>query len=170
MSLVVIIMTIGYVTFTRYILHCKRNIYSTLFLKLVVGHTTKHDTQSFVGRENMTTRGWKCHTRAQPKCDIFNVWSSYIHVPLTTVRHLLNVLWPLYRSTCVSQHLQLRSGRFVGTKFYCPHALADGNQSMWIREKTLEVSSTVLSTLSPHTANHKGLFYGQQAQISKLGW
>jgi len=30
--------------------------------------------------------------------------------------------------------------------FYCPHALADGNQRIQIREKTLEFSSTVLST------------------------
>jgi len=38
---------------------------------------------------------------------------------------------------------------FVGAKFYCPHALADDNQRIQIREKTLEFSSTVLSTLSP---------------------
>jgi len=40
---------------------------------------------------------------------------------------------------------------FVGAKFYwCLHALADGNQRIQIREKTLEFSSTVLSTLSPY--------------------
>ena len=33
-------------------------------------------------------------------------------------------------------------------QFYCPHALADGNQCIQISEKTLEFSSTVLSTLS----------------------
>jgi len=27
---------------------------------------------------------------------------------------------------------------FVGANFYCPHAIADGNERMWIREKTLE--------------------------------
>jgi len=37
---------------------------------------------------------------------------------------------------------------FVGAKFYCPHALADGNQHIRIREKMLEFSSTVLSALS----------------------
>jgi len=36
---------------------------------------------------------------------------------------------------------------FVGAKFYCPHALADDNQHIWSREKTLEFFSTV-STLS----------------------
>ena len=36
---------------------------------------------------------------------------------------------------------------FVG-KFYCPHALAD--QRIRTTEKTLEFSSTVLSTLSPY--------------------
>ena len=33
--------------------------------------------------------------------------------------------------------------------FYCLHALADDNQRIQIREKMLEFSSTVLSTLSP---------------------
>jgi len=47
------------------------------------------------------------------------------------------------------QHLQLRTeDDFVGAKYYCLHALADGNQRIWIREKRLEFSSTVLSTLS----------------------
>jgi len=32
-----------------------------------------------------------CHTRAAPSCDMFNLGSSYFHVALTTVRHLLNV-------------------------------------------------------------------------------
>ena len=31
------------------------------------------------------------HTRAAPSCAMFNLGSSYFHVPLTTVRHLLNV-------------------------------------------------------------------------------
>ena len=39
---------------------------------------------------------------------------------------------------------------FVGAQFYCPHAIADSNQRIQIREKTLEFSSTVLSTLSPY--------------------
>jgi len=38
----------------------------------------------------------------------------------------------------------------VGAKFYCPHAVADGNQCIQIREQTLEFSSTVSSTLSPY--------------------
>ena len=33
--------------------------------------------------------------------------------------------------------------------FYCPQALADGNYHIYIREKMLEFSSTVLSALSP---------------------
>jgi len=36
----------------------------------------------------------------------------------------------------------------AGAKFYCPHALAGGDKGMRIREKTLEFSSTVLSTSS----------------------
>jgi len=33
----------------------------------------------------------------------------------------------------------------VGARLYCPHALADRNQRIWIREKKLEFYSTVLS-------------------------
>jgi len=40
---------------------------------------------------------------------------------------------------------------FVGAKFYCPHALADGDQRIRIKEKTLEFSA-VLYTLSPYLA------------------
>jgi len=37
---------------------------------------------------------------------------------------------------------------FVGAKFYTPLVLADSNQRIWIREKMLELFSTVSSTLS----------------------
>jgi len=40
-------------------------------------------------------------------------------------------------------------------KVYCPHALAGGNQRNRIREKTLEFSSTVSSTLSPYLLLHQ---------------
>jgi len=45
-------------------------------------------------------------------------------------------------TTTISQPLagtsQLRTEEdFVGAKFYCPHALADGNQRIQIRKKTL---------------------------------
>jgi len=33
------------------------------------------------------------------------------------------------------------------------HALAEGKQRIWIREKMLEFSSTVLSTLSVHLSS-----------------
>jgi len=39
---------------------------------------------------------------------------------------------------------------FVGAKFYCSHVLAHDNLYMWIGEKKLKFSSTVLSTLSPY--------------------
>jgi len=44
----------------------------------------------------------------------------------------------LYRSTCVSGHLQLRTGGFCWCK--SQHALADGNQRIQIKEKTVEFS------------------------------
>ena len=49
-----------------------------LLLTYLLTYDKTYDTQSFVGQ-------------AAPSCDIFNVGSSYFHVPLTTVRHLLNV-------------------------------------------------------------------------------
>jgi len=41
---------------------------------------------------------------------------------------------PALSSSCSSE-LQ----DFVGARFYCPHALTDGNQRIWIREKTLRI-------------------------------
>jgi len=60
------------------------------------------------------------------------------------------VLQQLYRLTCVSRQLQLRTGGFCWCKVYCPHAPAAGNQCIPIREKMLAFSTTVLSTLSPY--------------------
>jgi len=37
------------------------------------------------------------------------------------------VLQPLYRTACVTQHPQLRTEDLVEAKFYCLHAIADGN-------------------------------------------
>ena len=48
----------------------------------------------------MTTLGWTCHTRAAPSSDMFNLGSSYFHVALTTVRHLLTVWNLVSRSQC----------------------------------------------------------------------
>jgi len=39
---------------------------------------------------------------------------------------------------------------FVGAKFHCPHALADGNERICIKEKMREFSSTVIPTQSPY--------------------
>jgi len=60
------------------------------------------------------------------------------------------VLWPLHRSTCISWQLQLRTGGFCRCKVLLPACLADGNQHILIREKTLEFSSTKLSILPPY--------------------
>ena len=74
------------------------------------------------------------------KFQIKNVLNYHIHVRHTT-RTTTTVLRPLYRSTCVSQHLQLRTAGFSWCKVLLP-----ANQRIRIREKTLEFSSTVLST------------------------
>jgi len=51
---------------------------------------------------------------------------------------------------------------FVLAKFYCPRALANGSQRFQIREKVLEFSSTVFSTLPPylHTYTFNGPLSG----------
>jgi len=80
-------------------MHCKRKLYSTLFLFtfclffwrrqlkiLVVGHTTKHMTH---GRSLDMEIGRPSVLR--PRVTFSTSDSSYFHVPLTTVRHLLNV-------------------------------------------------------------------------------
>jgi len=47
-----------------------------------------------------------------------------------------NILWPSY---------DLHWRFFVGDRqFYCPHALANSNQSIWIRENMLKFTSNVL--------------------------
>ena len=53
-------------------------------------------------------------------------------------------LYLLYRSTCISHHLQLRTGRFCWCKLLLPSC------PCWRQpgSKTLDFSSTVLSTLS----------------------
>jgi len=74
-----------------------------------------YDTHSFVGQGNMTTLGWKCHTRPAPLCDILASGSSYFHVPLTTVRHLLNVFkWVIWvmKAKCVF------TGKDLGLKWW----------------------------------------------------
>ena len=58
------------------------------------------------------------------------------------------VLSPLYRSSGVFWHLQLRIRAFCWYKFYYPHALACGNQCTWIRQTMLEFSPTVLSYIT----------------------
>jgi len=47
---------------------------------------------------------------------------SHVHLVLRAENNNTTtiVLRPLYRSTCVSQHLQLITGYLVGAKFYCP--------------------------------------------------
>ena len=71
------------------------------------------------------------------------------------------VLRQLYRSTCVSSHLQLTTGGFCWCKVLLPDANADGNQRIQAREKTMEFSLTVLFTLSPyHTHPFNGPFSG----------
>jgi len=56
---------------------------------------------------------------------------------------ILQQLYNLYRSTCVSRHLRLRTGGFSWCKVLLPACPCCGNQHIWIREKTLEFSSAV---------------------------
>ena len=73
----------------------QKTIYS---FKLVVGHTTKREAWSFVRHWSMMTLGWKCHTRAVPSFDIFDLGFIVFQCPLTTVRHLY-IVWLLMMTT-----------------------------------------------------------------------
>ena len=53
-----------------------------------------------MGHGNRTSLGWRCLTRAAPTCDMFNLWSSYFHILLTAVRHLLNVTLTSVHNLC----------------------------------------------------------------------
>jgi len=46
---------------------------------------------------------------------------------LTRTNKQTNILWPLYRSTYVSQRSQLTAGKFCWSKVLLPHATANGN-------------------------------------------
>ena len=63
--------------------------------------------------QNMTTRGWTCHTRAQPECDIFNRGSSYFHVSRTNVCHMF------CRMTNKISYKMAASLRVLPTKWLC---------------------------------------------------
>ena len=71
-------------------------------------------------------------------------WHKKTYAPNTfTTTHTTNVLQPPHRSTCVSRHLQLRTGGFCWCKVLLPHTFADGSQHIWTEEKKLDFSSTV---------------------------
>jgi len=58
----------------------------------VVGHTTKNMTHGSSWDMEIGIPSVEDVTLGlRPSCDMFNLGSSYFHVPLTTVRHLYNV-------------------------------------------------------------------------------
>jgi len=62
--------------------------------------------------------------------------------------HVTSLLWQELEEELNIFRLLQELEDFVGAKFYCLYTLADSNKCIQIREKTLEFSSTVLSTLS----------------------
>ena len=75
-------------------------------------------------------------------------------VSYNTTTTTTSVLWPLYRSTCVRQHLLLRTGGFCWCKVLLPAfpCWLLMTVCIRIREKTLEFSSSVLSSLCAFSA------------------
>jgi len=61
-------------------------------------------------------------------------------------------------------------------EFYCPHGLADGNYCIWIREKTLEFSATVLPAPSPYPQKYPlstfilGSFFKTYQNLTERVW
>jgi len=58
----------------------------------VVGHTTKHMTHGSLWDMEIGLPSVEDVTHRLCPRDMFNLGSSYFHVPLTTVRRLLNVV------------------------------------------------------------------------------
>ena len=79
--------------------------------------------------------------------------NSYFCPTCTQHTHMWRTyILPAVTTTTTTGDLELED--FASAKFYCPYGLADGNLCIWIREKTLEFSSTLLSTLSPYCTGH----------------
>jgi len=57
----------------------------------------------------------------------FKMECMYMNVCVVCYVHTATILWPPYRATCISQHRSYELEDFIGAKFYCPHAVADGN-------------------------------------------
>ena len=91
--------------------------------------------------------------------------SCQLPINIQHTHTITTILWPLYRSTCVSWHLHLPPENFVGTKFYCPHALATST----FRLVPLEFPSTVSYTVSiPHTHTHT--FNNPFSGTTRVSW
>jgi len=73
--------------------------------------------------------------------------------------NIITVLQPLYRSVCISRHLQLRTGMLLVQSFTARMPLLKSKQRSQIRMKTLEFSSTVLSTLSLYFRSSSSVLY-----------
>jgi len=54
----------------------------------------------------------------------------------------------------VSQHLHYKLQDYASAMFYCPHARANGNQHIQIRQKTLQFFSTLNSVKYTTDANY----------------
>jgi len=57
---------------------------------------------------------------------------------------------PTTRFMAIIQVNCIKNWRLLLVQFYGLHVLGDGNQCIWVREKMLEFSSTVLCMLYPY--------------------
>ena len=58
-----------------------------------------------------------------------------------------------YGHNCISWHLQLRTGASARAKFYCLHALGDGNWHIWITKKMVHPTAAIPAMLLPYHIN-----------------
>jgi len=138
-------------TFSKEFVFCCR--YRREILKSL--HSNQQDTAA-CDQQNVYTKcdttKHQCAASATLCTTSSHLQYTYIYILTTTIA----ILRPLYRTTCISWHPQLRTGGFCWSKVLLPHALDDGNKHIHIREKTLEFSSVVLPVLSPY---HPDLYY-----------
>jgi len=81
---------LGPSTVYRYIQTCWQSVIATA----MHSGTTHRDSWQMMDGSECDMEIWRPeverHTRAQPSCDMFNLGSSYFHVALTTVCHVLS--------------------------------------------------------------------------------
>jgi len=83
---------------------------------------------------------------------LYLLWTLHTaqFITSTTTTTTVVLLRPLYRTTCISRHLQLRTGGFCWSTFAAGMPLLTATSALRLGGKMLEFSSVVLHAPSPY--------------------